>query len=244
MRFHHDRRGNGGRRHFRSGGWCWRRTELRHEETQYLDLVRDIIATGALRGDCAGTGMLSKFGVRMRISLRDDVLPVLTTKRVFCLGVAEELLWFVSGDTSTKTLQDKHIHIWDDNGYREFLDARGLTHREEGDLGPVYGLQWRHFGAEYVDMHADYTGKGVDQLAAVINTLKTNPTDRRMVTSAWNPAALKDMALPPCPIMCQFYVANGELSYVPAVSGYGPGRPVQRRQLLAADPAWWHRCVG
>ena len=95
---------------------------------------------------------------------------------------------------------------------QEFLDARGLTHREEGDLGPVYGFQWRHFGAEYVDMHADYTGKGVDQLAAVINTLKTNPTDRRMVISAWNPAALKDMALPPCHMFCQFYVANGELS--------------------------------
>ena len=183
-----------------------------HEEQQYLDIVRDIIATGVRRGDRTGTGTLSKFGVQMRFSLRDDVLPVLTTKRVFWRGVAEELLWFVSGDTSAKTLQDKNIHIWDGNGSREFLDSRGLSHRKEGDLGPVYGFQWRHFGAEYVDMDTDYTGKGVDQLAAVIHTLKTNPTDRRMVISAWNPAALKDMALPPCHMFCQFYVANGELS--------------------------------
>lgn len=127
-------------------------------------------------------------------------------------GVAQELLWFISGDTSAKTLQDQGIHIWDGNGSRAYLDSIGLEHREEGDLGPVYGFQWRHFGAEYSTMHADYQGKGVDQLADLIHRIKTNPNDRRLVLSAWNPAALPDMALPPCHMFCQFYVADGELS--------------------------------
>jgi dihydrofolate reductase / thymidylate synthase len=150
--------------------------------------------------------------MQMRFSLRDDTLPLLTTKRVFWRGVAEELLWFISGDTSAKTLQEKNIRIWDGNASREFLDSRGLKHREIGDLGPVYGFQWRHFGAAYEDMHADYTGKGVDQLASVIETIKKNPTDRRIILSAWNPAALPEMALPPCHMFAQFYVEEGELS--------------------------------
>ena len=148
----------------------------------------------------------------MRFSLRDDVLPLLTTKRVFWRGVAEELLWFLSGDTSAKTLQDKGVRIWDGNASREFLDSRGLQHREVGDLGPVYGFQWRHFGAEYVDMHADYGGKGVDQLRDVIRAIQHNPTDRRIILSAWNPAALPAMALPPCHMFAQFFVDGGELS--------------------------------
>ncbi len=148
----------------------------------------------------------------MRYSLRNNTLPLLTTKRVFWRGVAEELLWFVSGDTSAKSLQDKNIHIWDGNGSKEFLEKRGLGHREEGDLGPVYGFQWRHFGAPYGTMHDDYTGKGVDQLARVVETIKTNPTDRRIVLTAWNPSALDDMALPPCHMFAQFFVADGEVS--------------------------------
>ena len=100
----------------------------------------------------------------------------------------------------------KDIHIWDGNGSREFLDSRGLEHREEGDLGPVYGFQWRHFGADYVDMHTDYTGQGVDQLAECIDKIKNNPEDRRIIMSAWNPADLNVMALPPCHMFCQFYV--------------------------------------
>jgi dihydrofolate reductase/thymidylate synthase len=150
--------------------------------------------------------------LQMRFSLRDEVLPLLTTKRVFWRGVAEELLWFLSGDTSAKTLQDKGVRIWDGNASREFLDSRGLQHREVGDLGPVYGFQWRHFGAEYVDMHADYAGKGVDQLRAVIAAITRDPTDRRIILSAWNPAALPAMALPPCHMFAQFFVADGELS--------------------------------
>jgi dihydrofolate reductase/thymidylate synthase len=122
------------------------------------------------------------------------------------------LLWFIKGSTNAKELSDQGIHIWDGNGSREYLDSIGLTEREEGDLGPVYGFQWRHFGAEYSDMHASYQGQGVDQLAELIHKIKTNPTDRRLVLTAWNPLALPEMALPPCHMFCQFYVADGELS--------------------------------
>jgi len=182
-----------------------------HQELQYLKLIEDIIQNGDERTDRTGVGTIAKFGCQMRFNLREE-FPLLTTKKVFWRGLAEELLWFVSGNTSAKTLQDKGIKIWDGNASREFLDKIGLAHREVGDLGPVYGFQWRHFGAKYVDMHTDYTGQGVDQLAELINTIKTNPTDRRLVLSAWNPADLKLMALPPCHMFCQFFVSKGELS--------------------------------
>eukprot|EP00281_Chroomonas_sp_CCMP1168_P021164 CAMPEP_0206237660 /NCGR_PEP_ID=MMETSP0047_2-20121206/14386_1 /ASSEMBLY_ACC=CAM_ASM_000192 /TAXON_ID=195065 /ORGANISM="Chroomonas mesostigmatica_cf, Strain CCMP1168" /LENGTH=488 /DNA_ID=CAMNT_0053662115 /DNA_START=84 /DNA_END=1550 /DNA_ORIENTATION=- len=191
------------------GGAC----KGEHEEMQYLNLIREIIETGVRKGDRTGTGTISKFGAQMRFNLRES-FPLLTTKRVFWRGVAEELLWFMSGATNANLLSDKDIHIWDGNGSKEYLTKIGLRHREEGDLGPVYGFQWRHFGAEYTDMHADYTGKGVDQLAQVIHTIKTNPNDRRIILSAWNPADLGIMALPPCHMFCQFYVDTdkGELS--------------------------------
>lgn len=182
------------------------------EEKQYLDLIRKILAEGDVRGDRTGTGTKAIFGAQMRFSLTDNTLPLLTTKRVFYRGVLEELLWFIRGDTNAKHLQEKGVHIWDGNSTRAFLDSRGLTANEEGDLGPVYGFQWRHFGAEYVDFHTDYTGQGVDQLQEIIDTLRKNPTDRRMVLSAWNPAAISRMALPPCHMFCQFFVANGRLS--------------------------------
>ena len=104
-------------------------------------------------------------------------------------------------------LSDAGIKIWDGNGSREFLDSAGLSHREVGDLGPIYGFQWRHFGAEYVDAKTDYAGQGVDQLAEVIHKLKHKPYDRRIILSAWNPADLGKMALPPCHMFCQFYVS-------------------------------------
>ncbi len=121
----------------------------RHEEAQYLDLIARIISEGENRSDRTGTGTVSLFGAQMRFDLRRS-FPLLTTKRVFWRGVAEELLWFVSGATDASKLRDKDIHIWDGNGSRAFLDASGLGHREEWDLGPVYGFQWRHFGAECV----------------------------------------------------------------------------------------------
>lgn len=182
-----------------------------HEEYQYLKAIREIIENGVSMDDRTGTGTRSIFGMMMRFDLR-RTFPLLTTKRVFWRGVLEELLWFVKGDTNAKHLSERGVKIWDANGSREFLDKRGLSHREEGDLGPVYGFQWRHFGAKYVDMHTDYTGQGVDQLAECIKKIKEDPTDRRILLSAWNPADLGLMALPPCHMFCQFYVANGELS--------------------------------
>jgi len=183
-----------------------------HEEYQYLTLVKEIIERGNEREDRTGVGTLSKFGAQFRFNLRDDVFPLLTTKRVFLRGIIAELLWFISGSTNSKALSAQGVKIWDANGSRQFLDSVGLTQREEGDLGPVYGFQWRHFGAKYVDMHADYTGKGFDQLQDCINKIKTKPNDRRIIMSAWNPADLGQMALPPCHMFCQYYVANGELS--------------------------------
>lgn len=180
--------------------------KINHEEKQYLDLCRDIIKYGTKRNDRTGIGTLSKFGVQMRFSLRNGSLPLLTTKRVFWRGVAEELLWCISGNTNATDLAEKGVHIWDANSSREFLDSCGLHEREIGDLGPVYGFQWRHFGATYVDMHADYAGEGIDQLAACIDKIKNNPVDRRIVMSAWNPNDLDKMALPPCHMFCQFYV--------------------------------------
>jgi len=185
---------------------------MRHEEHQYLDLINNILVNGNTRGDRTGTGTKSIFGAQMRYSLRNDVFPLLTTKKVFLRGITEELLWFIRGCTDARELQKKNVRIWDGNSSREFLDKSGFTSREEGDLGPVYGFQWRHWGAEYVDMNTDYTGKGVDQLSNVIHTIKTNPTCRRIIMSAWNVSDISKMALPPCHLLVQFYVSDGELS--------------------------------
>ncbi|PNY08253.1 bifunctional dihydrofolate reductase-thymidylate synthase-like protein [Trifolium pratense] len=161
----------------------------RHEEYKYLRLVEEIISEGTFKDDRTGTGTLSKFGSKMRFNLRRS-FPLLTTKyfgegllkNFFGLSVAQQ------------------------------MPSIGLEEREEGDLGPVYGFQWRHFGARYTNMHEDYSGQGFDQLLDVINKIKHNPDDRRIILSAWNPSDLKLMALPPCHMFAQFYVANGELS--------------------------------
>ena len=189
-----------------------------HEEYQYLNLIRDILANGEHRPDRTGTGTYSIFAPpQMKFSLSrpsptdpsktELILPLLTTKRVFLRAVVAELLWFISGCTSSIPLSEQGVKIWDGNGSREFLDSVGLSHHEEGDLGPVYGFQWRHFGAEYKGAKADYTGQGVDQLAEVIDKIKNKPYDRRIILSAWNPADLKKMALPPCHMFAQFYVS-------------------------------------
>ncbi|CAM1506750.1 Fc.00g063910.m01.CDS01 [Cosmosporella sp. VM-42] len=182
-----------------------------HEEYQYLDLVREILDQGERRPDRTGTGTYSIFAPRpLKFSLNKNgtpILPLLTTKRVFTRAVVAELLWFVEGSTSSVSLSEAGVKIWDGNGSRDFLDNLGLTHREVGDLGPVYGFQWRHFGADYVDAKTDYTGQGVDQLADIIHKLKTNPYDRRLILSAWNPKDLRSMVLPPCHMFAQFYVS-------------------------------------
>lgn len=174
--------------------------------------MRHVLRAGIYRPDRTGTGTRSVFGATMAFSLRGGRFPLLTTKRVWFRGVAEELRWFLAGRTDARALADRGVHIWDGNGSRAALDARGLTHRAVGDLGPVYGFQWRHFGAPYTDFHADYTGAGVDQLAALVDGLVADPAGRRHLLTAWNPAAVADMALPPCHVLAQFYVARGELS--------------------------------
>lgn len=165
--------------------------EHEHEEQQYSSLIRHVLQSGEIREDRTGTGTLSVFAPQnLRFSLQNDTLPLLTTKRVFLRGIVEELIWFIRGKTDSQLLSQRGVKIWDGNGSRDFLDKRGLTHRREGDLGPVYGFQWRHFGAKYEDCDADYSGKGVDQLREVIRKIKEDPTDRRIILSAWNPAGM------------------------------------------------------
>jgi thymidylate synthase len=181
-----------------------------HEEHQYLDLIKTIIKNGSDEKGRNGNVRVH-IGASMRFSLKDNQIPFLTTKRLAWKTCLKELLWFLRGDTNNKHLKEKNVHIWDDNGSRDFLDSRGLHQLEEDDLGPVYGHQWRHFNANYETCHSDYRGKGVDQIAYIIEQLK-NPetrTSRRLVMSAWNPCQLNEMALPPCHVLCQFNVVNG-----------------------------------
>ena len=183
---------------------------MEHEENQYLDLIRTIIENGSDEKGRNGNVRVY-IGASMRFSLKDNNIPFLTTKRLAWKTCLKELLWFMRGDTNNKHLKEENVHIWDDNGSREFLDSRGLNHLEEDDLGPVYGHQWRHFNADYDTCHTNYTNKGVDQLSYIIEQLK-NPetrTSRRLVMSAWNPCQIDKMALPPCHVLCQFNVVNG-----------------------------------
>ncbi|CAF2507606.1 unnamed protein product [Rotaria sp. Silwood2] len=187
---------------------------INHEEKQYLNLVKEIIEKGVKKSDRTGIGTLSIFGpTNMRFNLRNGRFPLLTTKRVFWRGVVEELLWIISGKTDANILDEKNVKIWNDNGTREFLDKLGFTKRQEGDLGPIYGFQWRHCGAKYIDCKTDYTDQGIDQLAQLIHMIKTDPDSRRLVLCAWNVSQIPEMALPPCHVLCQFNVsASKELS--------------------------------
>lgn len=177
-----------------------------------MDHIQKIIDTGVKKEDRTGVGTFAIFGAQMRYSLRDNIFPLLTTKRVFFRGVAEELIWFINGCTNAHVLAEKNVKIWEANSTRTFLDSVGLTGNEEGDLGPIYGFQWRHFGAEYKGMHAEYKNAGIDQLKQVIETIKKRPDDRRIIMCAWNPIDIPKMALPPCHCLVQFFVANNELS--------------------------------
>lgn len=183
-----------------------------HEEYQYLNLIHDILENGVTEKGRNGVTK-SIFGASMIFSLSDDRIPILTTKRTAWKTCFKELLWFIRGDTSNEKLREQGVHIWDGNASREFLDSRGLYNNAEGDLGPVYGHQWRHFNAPYMGCVAEYSGKGVDQLQQIIDVLK-NPdpnvrTSRRLVLSAWNPCQLDEMALPPCHVLMQFNVSEG-----------------------------------
>ena len=148
----------------------------------------------------------------MHFSLKNEIVPLLTTKKVAYKTCLKELLWFIKGSTDNKELKSQNVKIWNDNASREFLDSRGLYENEEDDLGPVYGHQWRHFNAEYSNCKADYSNKGVDQLKYIIDNLKVpvNRNSRRLVMSAWNPVQLDEMALPPCHILVQFNVVDND----------------------------------
>lgn len=175
-------------------------------ETQYLELVKELIAKDAVVPDRTGVGTLRRFGTMHRYSLANGTLPLFTTKKVVWKSVVDELLWIISGSTNEADLK---CRIWKANGTRAFLRKCGFPEsRAVGDLGPIYGFQWRHFGAKYVDHKTDYTGQGVDQLANVIHLIRTNPTSRRIVLSSWNPQDLGLMVLPPCHMSCQFFVED------------------------------------
>ncbi len=193
---------------------------------QYLELLSKISSEGVVKGDRTGTGIRGIFGYQMRFNLEDG-FPLLTTKRVFLKGVIYELLWFLKGDTNIKYLLDNGVHIWDNDAYRHYCELSaqsGVTPLERelfldavakgdissiegysfGDLNHVYGHQWRSWGKD--------DGSTIDQIAEVIDTIKSNPTSRRMIVSAWNVAEIGDMALPPCHVLFQFYVSEGRLS--------------------------------
>ncbi len=181
----------------------------------YLDLCEHVLNHGTFKMDRTGTGTYSVFGYQMRYDLKDG-FPLLTTKKVHLKSIIHELLWFINGDTNIKYLVDNDVRIWNDWPYaifKESKDYQGETMKEfvqkikdddtfaevHGDLGPVYGAQWRNFN-------------GVDQLQYILDELKNNPNSRRMILSAWNPAEIKNMALPPCHTLIQFYVADNKLS--------------------------------
>lgn len=181
----------------------------------YLDLCQHVMENGILKSDRTGTGTKSVFGYQMRFDLKEG-FPLLTTKRVHLKSIIHELLWFIKGDTNIKYLVDHDVRIWNEWPYKAYKSSenyQGETMDEfirkiksdenfaaiHGDLGPVYGSQWRNFN-------------GIDQIKYVIDELKQNPDSRRMILSAWNPAEIKNMALPPCHTLIQFYVADGKLS--------------------------------
>ena len=174
-----------------SSTWWQHRKFRRKDMKEYLDLLRHIRANGATKGDRTGTGTQSVFGYQMRFDLSKG-FPLLTTKKVYLKGIIYELLWFIAGDTNVKYLKDHGVTIWD-----EWAD-------ENGDLGPVYGHQWRSWPTP--------DGETIDQLSMVIDTIKRNPDSRRLLVTAWNPAEVDQMALPPCHCLFQFYVADGKLS--------------------------------
>jgi thymidylate synthase len=182
----------------------------KHEEYQYLNLLQDIIDEGH---DEVGRNGNTRcvFGAAMHFSLENGKIPILTTKKTAWKTCLKELLWFVKGQTDNKILTDQNVHIWDGNTTAEFMASRGLSHYQDGDIGPMYGFQWCHFNAPYEGCGADYTGKGIDQLQNVIDTLK-NPetrTSRRMVVGAWNPCQIDQGVLPPCHVLFQFNVVDG-----------------------------------
>ena len=176
-------------------------------EQAYLDLLHYVRDFGTQKGDRTGTGTLSHFGAQLRFNLQDG-FPLLTTKKIHTKSVIYELLWFLKGDTHVNYLQEHGVRIWNEWATAEQTARFG---RPAGDLGPVYGHQWRNFGAS-VDKQGHYQADGVDQITQVIAQIKTNPNSRRLIVSGWNPREADQVALPPCHTLFQFFVANNKLS--------------------------------
>ncbi len=164
-------------------------------EQDYLDLLKNILENGNIKEDRTGIGTKSIFGTRLSFSLKDNVLPLLTTKKMFTKGIIEELLFFIRGETNTKLLEEKGVNIWKGNTSREFLDKKGLHNLKEGDMGPMYGYLWRNFN-------------GVDQLKNVIELIKNDPDSRRILVSAYDPSLSNKCVLDPCHMFFQFYVED------------------------------------
>lgn len=179
-------------------------------DINYDNLVRSILLSGSKKDDRTGVGTISIFGTQHRYDINNS-FPLITSKKIYWKGVVEELLWMLRGSTNAKELQDKNVHIWDGNSSREFLNSLNLSY-PEGHLGPVYGHQWRHFNAEYVDANTDYANQGVDQIKEIIHLLRNNPSSRRIILCSWNPCQTHNMALPPCHTVAQFYVSENKLS--------------------------------
>lgn len=168
------------------------------DEYKYLNLMDTIIKKGIYKDDRTGTGTLSVFGETIKYDVRNGIIPLLTTKKMFFRGIVEELLFFISGKTDSKILENKGVNIWKGNTSREFLDKRGLVDYKEGDMGPLYPFQLRHWGADYINCDTDYTNKGFDQLNNLINEIKTNPNSRRLLFSYWNPTDFTKTPIPTC----------------------------------------------
>lgn len=176
-------------------------------EQGYLDLLRMILDKGVEKGDRTGTGTISYFGAQLRFDAKDG-FPLITTKKVHFKSVVHELLWFLSGDTKVDYLQKNGVRIWNEWATEEQTKKFG---RKEGDLGPIYGHQWRNYGATK-NSDGSYKNDGIDQIQAVIDEIKINPDSRRLIVSGWNPAEANQVALPPCHTLFQFFVADGKLS--------------------------------
>jgi thymidylate synthase len=183
-----------------------------NEELQYLNLLSDVLLLGDKKSNRTGVDTISLFGTNLKFSLDGGKIPLLTTKKMFTKGIIEELLFFLRGDTNTKLLEEKGVNIWRGNTTREFLDKVGLHALPEGDMGYGYGFQWRHFNGTKDYSSGEVIHHGVDQLNQILDTIKNNPDDRRIVLTAWNPYQIKDMALPPCHMFAQFSITGKNLS--------------------------------
>ncbi|WP_201596246.1 thymidylate synthase [Psychrobacter vallis] len=176
-------------------------------EQAYLDLLRQVLNEGMEKGDRTGTGTLSHFGAQLRFDLASG-FPLLTTKKVHFKSIVYELLWFLSGSTHVDYLQKNGVRIWNEWATAE---QTARFNRPAGDLGPVYGHQWRNYGASKLE-DGSYHSDGVDQIAQVVEQIKTNPNSRRLIVSGWNPGEAEQVALPPCHTLFQFFVADNKLS--------------------------------